>query len=165
MSTSTPEPSERIHPEPLVHIALFSPEIPQNTGNVARLCAALSLPLHIVGEPAFSMSEKALRRAGLDYWPLVDLHHHESVWHLLERLGQPRLLPLTTHATKPLSQARFAANDLLAFGSEGAGLPPEIHRDFGEHSLRIDQWGEVRSLNLSTAVGIVAYEAMRQLRI
>ena len=151
-------------PEPRVHIALVAPEIPQNTGNAARLSAGFAVPLHIVGEPAFSLDDKAVRRAGLDYWPLVDLHRHASVWHLLRETGARRVVPVTTRGRTALSAFTFQPGDVLLFGNETSGLPPEAHRDFGEHSVRIDQWGEVRSQNLATAVGIVTWEAMRQLR-
>ena len=150
--------------DPGVHVALFNPEIPQNTGNVARLTAGFAIPLHLVGELAFSLEDRALKRAGVDYWHLVDLRRHASVWHLLDSIGPSRVIPVTTRAERPLSEATFRENDLLVFGNESSGLPPEIHRDFGENALRIEQWGAVRSLNLATAVGIVTWEALRQIR-
>ncbi|MEE9391928.1 MAG: tRNA (cytidine(34)-2'-O)-methyltransferase [Planctomycetota bacterium] len=148
---------------PLFHLALFEPEIAPNTGNAARISAAYEVPLHIVGEPAFGMSDKALRRAGLDYWDAVQLFRQASVWHLLESAGNRRLVAVTTQGETALSQFTFQPDDVLAFGSESRGLPPEIHRDFGAARLRIDQPGPIRSLNLATAVGIVAWEAWRQL--
>ncbi len=147
-----------------IQLALFNPEIPQNTGNIARLSAGFKVPLHIVGEAKFSWSEKALRRSGLDYWHLVDLHHQASIWHLLESTPAKRVIPITTKGKTPLGKMVFETGDVLAFGSESSGLPPEIHRDFGANSCRIEQWGEIRSLNLATAAGIVIWEALRQLR-
>lgn len=123
------------------------------------------MPLHIVGEAKFSWSEKALRRSGLDYWHLVDLHHQASVWHLLESSSAKRVIPITTKGETPLGKMTFQDGDILAFGSESSGLPPEIHRDFGANSCRIEQWGDIRSLNLATAAGIVIWEALRQLRV
>ncbi|MEZ6195185.1 MAG: tRNA (cytidine(34)-2'-O)-methyltransferase [Planctomycetota bacterium] len=148
---------------PPLGLVLFDPEIPQNTGNVARLTVAMGIPLHIVGEPAFSLSEKALRRAGVDYWPEVRLERHPSVWHLLRAVGGARIVPVTTRARVGLAEFRFRGGDLLCLGNESRGLPPEIHRDFGADGVRIEQPGPVRSLNLATAAGIVAWEAMRQL--
>lgn len=149
---------------PVVHVALLNPQIPPNTGNVARLTAAMGVPLWIVGEAGFSMTEKALRRAGLDYWPLVDVRKAATVWELIEKTGTKCVVPITTRGRTALSEAKFEAGDCLLFGSESTGLPPEVHRDFGEWSVKIDMWGEVRSLNLSTAAGIVLFEALRQVR-
>ena len=154
----------KVHCRPLVHIALVEPQIPQNTGNVARMAAGFDVCLWIVGEPKFSITEKALVRAGLDYWPLVDLRQVGTIWDLIDSAGGGRLLPITTRGQTPLSQAIFKDGDILTFGNETIGLPPEIHRDFGAQSVRIDQWGEIRSLNLATAAGIVVFEALRQLR-
>lgn len=148
-----------------IQIALFNPEIPQNTGNVARLSAGFDIALHIVGTPGFSLTEKALRRAGVDYWHLVDLHHHASVWHLIDELGGGRLIPVTTRGQQGLANFAFQDGDILAFGNESSGLGPEIHRDFGANSLHIEQWGAIRSLNLATAVSVVLYQAVRQLRL
>ena len=148
-----------------LHAALFSPEIPQNTGNIARLSAGFDIPLHIVGEAKFSWQEKALRRAGVDYWPLVDLNEHASVWHLLKHCGEgSRVIPITTRGQTKLSEMKFQDGDILAFGNESSGLPPEIHRDFGHNGVRIEQFGDIRSLNLATTAGIVIWEALRQLR-
>lgn len=148
---------------PLFHLAIFDPEIPPNTGNAARVSAAYQVPLHLVGEPKFSLSDKALRRAGVDYWPSVQLEQHPSVWHLLEACQGSRLIPVTTKGKIQLSAFEFEVGDILAFGNESRGLPPEIHRDFPENTLRIDQPGPIRSLNLSTAVGIVAWAAWSRL--
>lgn len=156
--------SAKTQPLPLVHVALFSPEIPQNAGNVARLTAGFSVPMWIVGEAKFSLSEKALRRAGVDYWPLVDLRRTASVWTLLAESGGKRVIPITTRGRTPVSKMKFEPGDILAFGNESSGLPPEIHRDFAPWSVRIDQWGSIRSLNLATSAGIVLFEALRQIR-
>ena len=151
-------------PLPIVHIALVNPLIPQNTGGTARVTAAFKVPLHIVGEPAFSLDEKRVRRAGLDYWDKVDLHRHESIWELLAGREESRVVLFTTRGTTPLSQMTFRDGDVLVFGNETDGLPEEIHENFGAHAVKIDQTDNVRSINLANAVAIGLFEALRQIR-
>lgn len=148
----------------LLHVALFKPEIHPNTGNVARLCAANGLPLHLVGRLGFRIDDRSVRRAGLDYWPFVDLRREDSLEELEARLPEARLYYFSARAERLYTDARFHQGDCLVFGPESTGLPPELLHKYPERTLRIPmRTSHVRSLNLSTAVGIAVYEAMRQL--
>jgi tRNA (cytidine/uridine-2'-O-)-methyltransferase len=148
----------------VLHVALVEPEIPPNTGNVARLCAATYTPLHIVGAPGFRLDDRAVKRAGLDYWPEVDLRRHRDIEALYQALPQSRFLYLTTKATQKYTDWQFADGDCLVFGRETRGLPEELLRANRERCLTIPMPNpNVRSLNLATSVGIVLYEALRQL--
>ena len=145
-------------------VVLVNPQIPQNTGSIARTCAATLTPLHLVGQMGFEITEKAVRRAGLDYWPFVNLHQHES-WEEYQKKNAPRKIwLLTKFATRPYYEADFSPDDALVFGSETTGLGSEfISRYPTEQCLRIPmECDGVRSLNLSNAVSIVLYEARRQ---
>lgn len=147
----------------MIHVALVEPEIPPNTGNVARLCAATNTPLHIVGVTGFRLDDKAVRRAGLDYWPEVILHRHRSLSDLDAALPTSRFLYLTTKAEKSYADWAFAEGDCLVFGRETRGLPEEVLQANWERCLTIPILNSnIRSLNLATAVGIVLYEALRQ---
>ena len=147
----------------MIHVALVEPEIPPNTGNVARLCAATNTPLHIVGVTGFRLDDKAVRRAGLDYWPEVQLHRHQSLPELEDALPTYRFLYLTTKADMSYADWTFTEGDCLVFGRETRGLPEEILRANWERCLTIPILNpQIRSLNLATAVGIVLYEALRQ---
>jgi tRNA (cytidine/uridine-2'-O-)-methyltransferase len=147
----------------MIRVALVEPEIPPNTGNVARLCAATNVPLHIVGVTGFRLDDKAVRRAGLDYWPEVQLGRHRNLADLHESLPQARFLYLTTKADKNYADWAFSPADCLVFGRETRGLPEEVLRENWDRCLRIPMLNpKVRSLNLATAVGIVLYEALRQ---
>ncbi len=151
-------------------VVLFQPQIPPNTGNVARTCAATNSELHLIEPLGFAINDRQLRRAGLDYWPWVRLHQHADFasfcQHRLERGG--RLLALSRHGARPYAQERFLADDWLLFGRETDGLPAEVLQRCS-HSLTIpmagsiERGGGVRSLNLSVAVGVVLFEALRQL--
>jgi tRNA (cytidine/uridine-2'-O-)-methyltransferase len=148
----------------MLHVALVEPEIPPNTGNVARLCAATRTPLHVVGVTGFRLDDRAVRRAGLDYWPEVELRRHRDLEALKTAL-QPgaRLLYLTTKAERSYAEWPFADGDCLVFGPETRGLPEELLRANWERCLTIPMPNpRVRSLNLATSVGIVLYEALRQ---
>lgn len=150
----------------MLEIALYEPEIPPNTGNIARLCAANGCPLHLVGRLGFRIDEKSLRRAGLDYWESVELHRHDSLDEFEKALekSQTRIFCLSAHATTPYTQIAFKANDCLLFGAETRGLPPEVLERYKNTSFTIPMLsGKVRSLNLATAAGIVLYEGLRQL--
>jgi len=148
----------------MLHVALVEPEIPPNTGNVARLCAATRTPLHVVGVTGFRLDDRAARRAGLDYWPEVELRRHRDLEALKAALGHgARLLYLTTKAERSYAEWSFAEGDCLVFGPETRGLPEELLRANRERCLTIPMPNpRVRSLNLATSVGIVLYEALRQ---
>ena len=148
----------------MLSVALVEPEIPPNTGNVARLCAANHVPLHIVGVTGFRLDDRAVRRAGLDYWPEVKLSRHRDLAALYESLPEARFVYLTTKADRVYTDWAFQPHDCLVFGRETRGLPEELLRQNWDNCLRIPISNpKVRSLNLATAVGIVLYEALRQL--
>jgi tRNA (cytidine/uridine-2'-O-)-methyltransferase len=147
----------------MIRVALVEPEIPPNTGNIARLCAAVNVPLHIVGVTGFRMDDRAVRRAGLDYWPEVTLQRHTSLDNLHESLPEARFLYLTTKAEKSYADWEFSPDDCLVFGRETRGLPEQILRSNWDRCLTIPMPNpRIRSLNLATSVGIVLYEALRQ---
>ena len=148
----------------MISVALIEPEIPPNTGNVARLCAANGLPLHIVGATGFRLDDRAVRRAGLDYWPEVSLQRHPDLESLYLALPQARFVYLSTKAERPYTDWLFERNDCLVFGRETRGLPDEVLRANWDRCLTIPMLNpNVRSLNLATSVGIVVYEALRQI--
>ena len=147
----------------MFHVALVEPEIPPNTGNVARLCAATRTPLHVVGVTGFRLDDRAVRRAGLDYWPEVELHRHRDLDALQQALPAARLLYFTTKAERSYAEWPFAGGDCLVFGPETRGLPEELLRANWGRCLTIPMPNpRVRSLNLATSVGIALYEALRQ---
>ncbi len=150
----------------MLHVALLEPEIPPNTGNIVRLCAATGCTLHLVGRLGFRIDDKSLKRAGLDYWHAVDIRLHDSL-EAFERTLEPdtRIFCLSARATRHHTSAAYRAGDTLLFGPESRGLPAEVLERHAEHTLTIPMPGSgvVRSLNLSTAAGIVVYEALRQL--
>jgi tRNA (cytidine/uridine-2'-O-)-methyltransferase len=148
----------------MLSVALVEPEIPPNTGNIARLCAATYVPLHIVGVTGFRMDDRALRRAGLDYWPEVKLTRHRDLESLYQSLPQARFVYLTTKADRLYTEWTFQTDDCLVFGRETRGLPEDLLRGNWDNCLKIPMLNpKVRSLNLATAVGIVLFEALRQL--
>lgn len=153
---------------PRFHIVLLNPEIPQNTGNIGRTAAATDCTLHIVHPIAFDMSEKALRRAGLDYWHMVDCRQHAS-WEVFLEVEAPRRLWLfTTKSQHPHWDADFAENDYLLFGKETTGVSSEVHAwvadTYGEdHRITLPMKPGTRSLNLATVVCTAVYEGLRQL--
>lgn len=148
----------------MIRVALVEPEIPPNTGNIARLCAANRIPLHIVGVTGFRLDDRMLRRAGLDYWPEVILRQHINLENLHEFLPGARFLYLTTKVTRSYSDWAFTAEDCLVFGRETRGLSEQVLGANWDRCLTIPMLNpKVRSLNLATAVGIVLYEALRQI--
>lgn len=148
----------------MLHIALYEPEIPPNTGNVARLCAATNTGLHIVGVTGFKMDDRTLKRAGLDYWNEVELHRHIEMDDLVASLPNSRMLYLTTKTHRSYTDFEFQDNDCLVFGPETRGLPEALLNEHPESCLTIPMPNKnVRSLNLANSVGIVLYEAIRQL--
>ena len=149
----------------MLHVALVEPEIPPNTGNIARLCAATNTTLHIVGVTGFRMDAKAVRRAGLDYWSHVKIVRHISLEDLHQHLSEARFFYLTTKVDKSYADCDFRDGDCLVFGRETKGLPEELLNANPEGCLTIPMANpHVRSLNLATSVGIVLYEAIRQIR-
>jgi tRNA (cytidine/uridine-2'-O-)-methyltransferase len=147
-----------------MHVVLLEPEIPPNTGSVARLCAATLTPLHLIEPLGFKIDDKHLKRAGLDYWEFVDLHVHKSWDDFLQTAAPKRLRFFSKRAVKSYTSISYSDDDFLVFGPETRGLPQELLDANPEHALRIPMMGAgVRSLNLSNAVSIVLYEALRQL--
>lgn len=148
---------------PLLHVVLHEPEIPNNTGNIGRTCVALHCAMHLIHPLGFDIDEKACRRAGLDYWPRLDLREHDSLGAYLDTHADARLWVLSTKATRPVWGADFRPGDHLLFGKETRGLPGEVLDRFGDRLLTLPMVRTERSLNLATAVCAVAYEAVRQL--
>lgn len=146
-----------------MHIALIEPKIPPNTGNIARLCLATDSPLHLIEPLGFSLADKEVRRAGLDYWDKVDLWVHPNWFRFRDAISRDRCLYFSANAERDYSEATFAPNSVLVFGSEIDGLPAKILEKHPERCFRIPMPGEVRSLNLANAVSIVLYEGLRQL--
>lgn len=143
-------------------IVLVEPEIPQNTGSVARLAAATQCPLHLVGKLGFRIDDKAVRRAGLDYWPLVQLHQHADVAAFVRAHPHARLRLFSAVAERSVFDADLGPGDALVFGRESTGLPAELLARFPEACLALPTMGPVRSLNLASAVSVVVYEALRR---
>jgi tRNA (cytidine/uridine-2'-O-)-methyltransferase len=147
----------------MLHVALWEPEIPPNTGNVARLCAATATRLHLIGRLGFQLDDRSLKRAGLDYWEAVDLVRHVTFEEFERAAGVGRVWCVETPGTKSYTRAEFRDGDCLLFGAESKGLPPGLREHYAETLIGIPMSsGKVRSLNLATAVGIVLYEALRQ---
>jgi tRNA (cytidine/uridine-2'-O-)-methyltransferase len=147
-----------------MQIVLFEPEIPPNTGSVARLCAATLTPLHLIEPLGFKIDDKHLKRAGLDYWEFVDLRVHGSWEDFLSAMRPEHLLFFSKRAIKSYTAARYREEDFLVFGPETRGLPQSLLNAHADCALRIPMLGTgVRSLNLSNAVSIVLYEGLRQL--
>ena len=148
----------------MLHIILVEPEIPQNCGNIARTCAATGAVLHLVKPLGFDISEKAVRRAGLDYWHLVEIRVHESLPDLfrIQPEAAENLWLATTKAPRPYSEAVFTDGCWLFFGKETAGLPAWFREQYRQRCIRLPMRAEARSLNLSNSVAILTYEALRQ---
>ena len=147
----------------VLNIVLVEPEIPQNTGNIARTCAATRSRLHLIKPLGFDISEKAVRRAGLDYWNMVDLQVYEGLDHFFEVNPAPDLWLATTKAPRDYTQAVFRDNCWLFFGKETAGLPEGFRRQYPGRCIRIPMRPDARSLNLANSVAVLTYEALRQL--
>ncbi len=145
-----------------MHIVLYEPEIPQNTGNISRTCAATGSELHLVEPLGFSIDEKHVRRAGLDYWHLLKLHVHADWTECDRALGTRKRYYLSTKAPRSYAQVRFGSEDCLIFGPETRGLPEDMLRANEPECLRIPILSGARSLNLSNSVAIVLFEALRQ---
>lgn len=144
-----------------MRLVLFHPEIPPNTGNVARLCAATNTPLHIIEPLGFSLADRYLKRAGLDYWPHVRLSMHPDMAAFLRDVAPARLVLSSARGGVPAHRFGFEPGDAIVLGPETTGLPGEVLA-LSEHFVRIPIRGEMRSLNLSTAAGILLHEALLQ---
>ena len=151
----------------MIEIILHCPEIPQNTGNIGRICAFTDCRLHLIHPLGFEISDKNLRRAGMDYWKSLDVLEHDNWPSFLRSEQRPENIFLfTTHATKSFWDASFRKGDGLLFGNEGTGIPQEIHDWAGEQRLMIPKRkNDLRSLNLAVSVGIASYEAIRQISV
>jgi tRNA (cytidine/uridine-2'-O-)-methyltransferase len=148
------------------NIVLIEPEIPPNTGNIARLCAATGTCLHLVGKLGFSTEDRYLKRAGLDYWEFVDIHYWKDLDELKAAAPEGRFFYLSTKVTRTYLDVHFVPGDFIVFGKETKGLPEALLQANPETSITIPMPSEkVRSLNLSTSAGIVLYEALRQVGV
>jgi tRNA (cytidine/uridine-2'-O-)-methyltransferase len=147
-----------------MRIVLYEPEIPANTGNIARLSVAAGCELHLIRPLGFSLSDRYLKRAGLDYWPHVRLSVHDSIDELYLEYSDSRYIYFSTKADKLYTEVRYTDDDFLVFGPESRGLPEELLAVNKENALTIPMFGPVRSINLSTSVGVAVYEALRQIR-
>ena len=146
-----------------MHIVLIEPEIPGNTGNIARLCAVSGIELHLVKPLGFSVEDKYLKRAGLDYWHLVKVHYHENFSEVLRLFAGRQFYYCSKKAPRSYDAVSYTEDDLLVFGKETAGIPEALLEEHWEDCIRIPMRLGARSLNLSSAAAIVAYEAMRQI--
>jgi tRNA (cytidine/uridine-2'-O-)-methyltransferase len=144
-------------------IALIEPQIPPNTGSIARLCAATGTSLHVIGPMGFELDDARLKRAGLDYWDAVDMWVHPAWRAFRDAVARDRCLYFSTHGMQPYVDAPFTSNSVLVFGSETRGMPERIRDKHPERLYRIPMGSAVRSLNLATAAAIVLYEAIRKL--
>ncbi|RPI77930.1 MAG: tRNA (cytidine(34)-2'-O)-methyltransferase [Desulfobacteraceae bacterium] len=149
---------------PALHIVLYQPEIPANTGNIARLCGAAELRLHLIHPLGFSLEDRYLKRAGLDYWQEVDIEEHlnrEAFAETIPKTPGIKLVAFSSHASQNYTDADLSRGDYLLFGPESAGLPADLRESYP--CYRVPIWGRVRSLNLSTTVGIVTYHYLHRM--
>jgi len=146
-----------------LNIVLVEPEIPQNTGNIARTCAVTGSRLHLVKPLGFSVDDKHLKRAGLDYWGLVDIYYYDSFAELKSRYSDGLFFYSTTKAKKKYTEVIYKENCFIVFGKETAGLPKLLLEENKEFCIRVPMINDARSLNLANSVAIVAYEALRQM--
>ena len=147
----------------MLNIVLVEPEIPANTGNIARTCAATGAVLHLIRPLGFDISDKAVKRAGLDYWHLVDVRVYDDLADFFRKTGAQDFWLLSTKAPRSYTEAQFADNCWLVFGKETRGLPEDLLEEHYHRCLRIPIRAEARSLNLANSVAVVAFEALRQL--
>lgn len=150
----------------MIHIILFNPEIPQNTGNIGRLCAITKTRLHLIHPLGFKITDKQLKRSGMDYWRSLDVHHHDNWKDFKTSDAAPRRLWLfTTKSKKSYWDVQYEDEDGLVFGNEGHGVPEWLHNELSDNRLKIPhENAELRSLNLATSVGIATYETLRQIQ-
>lgn len=152
-----------VRKEPFLHIGLVEPEIPQNTGNIARTCVATDSRLHLIGPLGFSLDDRYLKRAGLDYWFDLDLKIWDNLDPLLQTFRGKPIYYASTKAEQSYAEVKYEPGSLILFGKETKGLPDSVLMAHPERVIRIPMIGSARSLNLSNSVAIIAYEAMRQL--
>lgn len=147
-----------------MNIVLLEPEIPDNTGNIGRTCVATGTTLHLIRPLGFDIGEKAVRRAGLDYWKDLDLRVYDNYRDFLEKNRNPRVIMATTKSRRKYTDICYDSDSFILFGKESAGIPEELLLQNREHCVRIPMRGGIRSLNLSNSVAIILYEALRQVR-
>lgn len=147
---------------PTLNIALIEPEIPQNTGNIARTCAATGARLHLVKPMGFEIDDRKLKRAGLDYWHLLDITYYDSLDDFMEKNKGEKMFFFTTKAPRSYTEAVYPDNSFIVFGKESAGLPESLLEGNKESCVRIPMRENLRSLNLSNAVAVAVYEVLRQ---
>lgn len=145
-----------------INIVLYSPEIPQNTGNISRTCAVTGARLHIIKPIGFEISDRTLKRAGLDYWDKLDVTYYENYEDFLRQNASGRKFYFSSHAEKSYAEVEYQSGDYLIFGRESVGLPRELVEANSDHALRIPMRSDVRCLNLSNSVAIAVYEILRQ---
>lgn len=146
-----------------MHVVLVNPLIPQNTGSVSRLCAGTFTELHLVGRLGFSLDDRLLKRAGLDYWPNVILHLHDTFEDLVDKFAPQRMALFSSHATRPYSDFHPEGESWLVFGTETTGLPVTLRERYSNDLYKIPMSPHTRSLNLATSVGIALFDSLRQL--
>lgn len=147
---------------PILNIVLVEPEIPQNTGNVARTCAATGARLHLVGPMGFKIDDKKLKRAGLDYWSFLDITYYDSIAEFFEKNPDGRFYYFTTKAPRTYTEPDYPDGCYLLFGKETAGLPESLLAENKDTCVRLPMRGQARSLNLSNTVAVATYEVLRQ---
>ena len=147
---------------PHINIVLYQPEIPQNTGNIARTCAATGASLHLIRPLGFVINDRHLKRAGLDYWDKLDITYYENAEEFFEKHGDKPLYCFSTKAPRPYTAVQYPEEVWLVFGPESRGLPEDIIHQYGETAVRIPMRQSLRSLNLSNSVAVAVYEVLRQ---
>ena len=145
-----------------MHVVLHEPEIPGNTGNIGRSCVVTGTALHLIEPMGFSVSEKAIRRAGLDYWQDLEVHLYSDYEDFLNKNPGARIWYATTKARQAYTDVSFGPDDYIMLGNESRGIPEEILVEHPESCIRIPMWGDIRSLNLANSAAIILYEALRQ---
>lgn len=148
-----------------LQVALICPQIPPNTGNVARLCVGADVPLHLIEPLGFSIDDRSVRRAGIDHWEKVDLWVHPNWFRFRDAISRDRCLYFSANAERDYRDAPFTSNSVLVFGNETDGMPAKILEKHPEQCFRIPMPGDVRSLNLANAVSVVLYEGLRKLGV
>ena len=146
----------------MVDIVLVEPEIPMNTGNIARTCAVTGARLHLIRPLGFDISDKAVKRAGLDYWHLVDLHVYDSIDEFFAQHGDENIWLATTKAPRSYAEADLSGDVTLIFGKETAGLPASLREQYSDRCIRLPMRNAARSLNLANSVAVLCYDALRQ---